>query len=58
MPLKVNVRSPKGASLAEAHGITGVPAIEFMDGKGNVVHDFVGYRNAAEMLSEMKAAKN
>jgi thiol:disulfide interchange protein len=55
VPLLIDV--DKHPELARKYDVTGIPRVIFMDAKGKVVTDFMGYQNAKQFLDLMTKAK-
>ena len=52
--VKINV--DKQPAVASQFNVSAIPAIKFMKPDGTVVHEFVGYRDLATYIGEMKKA--
>ncbi len=45
-----------GRSLAEKFEVSAVPFLLFLNGDGEVVHQFIGYRSPQDFLMELEKA--
>jgi thiol:disulfide interchange protein len=55
VPLLINV--DKNPELVKKYDVSGIPRILFLDAKGKVVTDVLGYQNAKQFLDLMTKAK-
>jgi thiol:disulfide interchange protein len=54
--IAIRVNIDNNVELARKYKVRSIPCIVFVDGKGNEVGRFVGYRDADEFLSESREA--
>jgi thioredoxin-like negative regulator of GroEL len=54
--VKINTDHNKAAS--QKYGIQYLPTIIFLNAKGDVVHQWVGYKSFADVMREVQTAKS
>ena len=56
VPVKLDVEKNENLKVTEKYKVNSIPAILFVDGKGRVVHQFIGYLPPDKFASEMQTA--
>lgn len=51
------IDAEKDVAHAKQYGVKAYPTVKFIDGDGNLIHEFVGYGGVAQVLSEVEKAK-
>lgn len=53
----IRVDVDREPALAQQFGVTAMPTVKFLNPRGEVVHEFIGYGGPAQVMSEIEAAK-
>lgn len=54
IPVKINVGNHQ--DIAEKFNVTAIPSILFLNEKGKVLHDFIGFKSPDDFVKEMQTA--
>lgn len=54
--LKIDV--DRSQALAQRYGIEAMPTVKFINGKGEIIHEFVGYGGFGQVMGEVEKAKS
>lgn len=54
----VKIDAEKDVALAQRYGVEAYPTVKFINGDGNIVHEFVGYGGVNQVVNEVKKASS